>query len=64
MLFVDEIYENKTALIISAQTNLREIYAAKNGAESFKRTISRLKEIKSDYYWQNSKIQRSDSLSC
>lgn len=54
-LFIDEIYENKTALIISAAAKLSEIYVAENRAESFKRTISRLKEIKSDYYWKNSK---------
>lgn len=55
-LFIDEIYENKTALIILAKTNPDQIYISGTGSEAFKRTISRLNEIKSDEYWQNSKI--------
>lgn len=56
MLFIDEIYENKTALIISAKTITSEIYIHGTGSEAFKRTVSRLQEIKSDTYWQTSKI--------
>jgi cell division protein ZapE len=55
-LFIDEIYENKTALIILAKTLPEKIYENGIGFESFKRSISRLNEIKSDFYWQASKI--------
>ncbi len=56
VLFIDEIYENKVALIVVAKTKISEIYQNGIGAEAFKRTASRLNEIKSDFYWQNSKI--------
>ena len=56
MLFIDEIYENKTALIITAKVKIDEIYNQGIGSEAFKRTQSRLQEIKSDNYWQASKI--------
>ncbi len=52
-LFIDEIYENKTALIILAKTTPDKIHTH---SEAFKRTVSRLKEIESDEYWQGSKI--------
>ena len=55
-LFIDEIYENKTALIILAKTKPDKIYSEGTGAEAFRRTVSRLNEIKSDEYWRNSKI--------
>ncbi len=51
MLFIDEVYEKKTALIILAKTKSEKIYESGNGAEAFKRTVSRLNEIKSDQYW-------------
>lgn len=55
-LFIDEIYENKVALIILAKTKSDKIYENGIGAESFQRTVSRLNEIKSDEYWQASKV--------
>lgn len=55
-LFIDEIYENKTALIILAKTRIDKLYGNFHGAQFYARTISRLKEIKSDQYWQTSKI--------
>lgn len=55
-LFIDEIYENKTALIILAKTKIDNIYGEEKGEQVYERTISRLKEIKSDQYWQESKI--------
>jgi cell division protein ZapE len=55
-LLIDEIYENKVAMIILAATKPAEIYKSGIGAESFKRTVSRLTEIESDFYWQNSKV--------
>ncbi len=56
VLFIDEVYENKVALIISAKIAIEEIYPNGKMREIFSRTISRLQEIKSDYYWQGSKI--------
>ena len=55
-LFIDEIYENKTALIILAKTKIENIYGDEAGEHVAARTISRLKEIKSDEYWLASKI--------
>lgn len=56
-LFIDEIYENKTALIVLAKTKIEDIYSEKSGEHYAARTISRLKEIKSDEYWHASKIE-------
>lgn len=56
VLFIDEVYENKVALIVLARGKIDEIYQNGIGAEAFKRTASRLNEIKSDFYWQNSKV--------
>jgi cell division protein ZapE len=56
VLFIDEVYENKTALIVLAKTKLEKIYESKIGSEAFARTVSRLNEIKSDQYWQESKV--------
>lgn len=55
-LFIDEIYENKTALIITAKTKIEKIYGHELGESYSARTISRLQEIKSDEYWQASKF--------
>ena len=55
MLFIDEVYENKVALIVTAKVRISAIYPSGIGAEAFKRTASRLNEIKSDHYWKNSK---------
>ncbi len=62
VLFIDELYENKVALIITAKTKISEIYQNGIGSEAFKRTASRLNEIKSDSYWRDSKINQSVSL--
>ena len=56
MLFIDEVYENKVALITSSKTSAENIYKNGTGSEAFTRSVSRLNEIKSDYYWQMSKI--------
>jgi predicted ATPase len=56
MLFIDEVYENKVALIILAKVKSEKLYQNGNGVEAFLRTVSRLNEIKSDRYWQASKI--------
>ena len=56
VLFIDEVYENKTALIVLAKTKSEKIYESGIGSETFARTVSRLNEIKSDQYWQESKV--------
>ncbi len=56
MLFIDEIYENKAALIVLAKAKIDKIYDSAASDHSFTRTISRLKEIKSDEYWAESKF--------
>ncbi len=56
MLFIDEIYENKTALIILAKCKIDEIFSEEKDKNFYARVVSRLNEIKSDEYWQNSKF--------
>jgi cell division protein ZapE len=56
MLLIDEVYENKVALIILAKVKPEKLYQNGNGSEAFLRTVSRLNEIRSDHYWQASKI--------
>jgi len=60
VLFIDEIYENKCALIILANCNISEIYKNitnhNNISKGFLRSVSRLSEIESGFYFLNSKI--------
>jgi cell division protein ZapE len=56
LLFIDEAYENKTALIISAKVAANKIYEKGIGFEVFNRAVSRINEIKSDFYWKGSKF--------
>jgi len=58
-LFIDEVYENKVAMIVVARCKASEIYEAGIGSEAFFRTVSRFNEIKSDAYWQASKINQN-----
>lgn len=55
ILFIDEIYENKVALLMLSEVEIDKIYSDGIGSEAFKRAASRLNEIISDYYWQRSK---------
>ncbi len=55
-LFIDEVYENKNALITLSAKIPEEIYPSGTGSKAFLRTISRFKEIQSDEYWQDSKL--------
>lgn len=61
VLFIDEVYENKLALIVTAKKKAEEIYTDGIGSEAFRRTVSRLREIQSDHYWNNSKINLKTS---
>jgi cell division protein ZapE len=47
---VDECYERNVNLILSIQADLNEIYIGNRLAEPFKRTISRLEEMRSREY--------------
>jgi len=55
-LFIDEIYENKTSLIIISKSKISNLGSGMNNIEFFERTKSRINEIKSDRYWENSKF--------
>jgi cell division protein ZapE len=54
-LFIDEVYENKTAIIILAKTIPKKLCKIPIVPQYFDRTISRLQEICSKQYWQESK---------
>ena len=63
-LFIDEVYENKIALIILSKTKIDKLLDEElinNKFNFFARTISRLKEIKSLDYWQQSKFIRKNN---
>ncbi len=55
MLFIDELYENKTALIISSKVKIESLYSSNNDIKTNARVASRLNEVKSDLYFNNSK---------
>ncbi len=56
MLFIDEVYEKKVALVILSKAKPENIFRSGTGHQAFLRTVSRLNEIKSDRYWQESKL--------
>ena len=47
---VDECYERNVNLILSMETELEQIYSGERLLEPFKRTISRLEEMRSKEY--------------
>jgi cell division protein ZapE len=47
---VDALYESKTKLVISADAQPDDLYAAGDGAFEFQRTASRLHEMRSADY--------------
>ena len=55
MLFIDEVYENKVALIILSEVEIESLYSNNNDTKTNARVVSRLNEIKSDFYFNNSK---------
>jgi len=52
ILLIDTLYDTRTRLVISAQGEPETLYAAEKGTEAFefKRTISRLHEMRSENY--------------
>jgi cell division protein ZapE len=48
---VDEFYDNKIKLIISAQVPIESLYVGTKLQFEFKRTVSRLQEMQSQDYW-------------
>jgi cell division protein ZapE len=62
-LFIDEVYESKLSLIILSKEDIDHILdenLIKKNYQFFYRTISRLKEITSQNYWQNSKFIKNN----
>ncbi len=55
-LFIDELYENKTALILSGEISMNYFAMIAKQIPFFLRTNSRMNEIFSDNYWQHSKF--------
>lgn len=55
-IFIDELYESKTALIVTSHTDIEQFNSVIKYAPYFSRTISRLNEIFSENFWQNSKF--------
>lgn len=53
--FIDNVYINKNLLFISLEASPQEIYIGGERNMEFKRTVSRLHEIESDYYFKNAK---------
>ena len=47
---IDECYDRKVKVVISAEDNFKDIYKGSNLKEKFKRTISRLIEMQSVDY--------------
>jgi cell division protein ZapE len=47
---VDALYDHRTGLIISAEAEPAALYPAGDGAELFRRTVSRLMEMRSEGY--------------
>ena len=60
-LFIDEVYENGAALIILAQEEIQDLYSTQKDQKANSRVISRLNEIKSDFYFNNSKYIKNVS---
>jgi len=56
-LFIDEAYENKIALIVLAKTQPENLCKIANPPQYFARTVSRLQEMSSKQYWQESKFE-------
>ena len=53
IFFIDVLYENKNILSLSTDTELDKIYLGNINSFEFKRTISRLKEMRSSDYIDN-----------
>jgi cell division protein ZapE len=52
-ILIDTLYEARTLLIASAEVPPEELYVAGDGAFEFRRTVSRLREMRSEDYLAN-----------
>jgi cell division protein ZapE len=52
-ILIDALYEARTLFVASAEVPPEEIYRAGDGAEEFRRTVSRLNEMQSEDYIAN-----------
>jgi cell division protein ZapE len=52
-ILIDALYEARTLMVASAAVPPEEIYGAGDGAEEFRRTVSRLHEMQSEAYIAN-----------
>ena len=50
MVLIDALYEHKVKLVIAAEAPPERLYPDGDGAEEFKRTVSRLQEMRSSEY--------------
>ncbi|MBV9904873.1 MAG: cell division protein ZapE, partial [Alphaproteobacteria bacterium] len=50
VLLIDTLYDEGVKLICSADAEPEQLYAAGDGAEAFRRTVSRLHEMQSEEY--------------
>lgn len=55
VLLIDQIYEHKTQLFCTAEVPLEELYVEGDGSFEFQRTVSRLIEIQSHDWKENTK---------
>lgn len=53
--FIDNLYLKKVILFILAETDIDELYKGKKLAKEFKRTVSRIKDMQSEDYYENAK---------
>lgn len=59
IVLVDELYERKVKLLATAEALPEKLYGGHRLIRSFKRTISRLKEMQSDDYFARKHLSRS-----
>ncbi|MEI9885311.1 MAG: cell division protein ZapE [Rhizomicrobium sp.] len=62
VLLIDTLYDEGVKLICSAEAPPEELYAAGDGADAFRRTVSRLHEMQSEDYLKRGHGTHGDAL--